>query len=413
MKVDYFTEDEPKTKRHKWLVYYYRYLFTPDAGFHQDKNRLQHASQVKTILFETDPTGDDIAFLAEEEGNRVWVDWVVPNINKKAAGTLKSYLTSLQKFLEYVTKKGTRSYLPPLEDETKNTLFDVAVSLKGWRRYITKETASEKWEKYLNECDTLLTNKEVEDIITSKPALEGRKALMVADTAEDPDDLSVAQYCAARDFLVTTLTRTVGTRPGPLENATLHMFKKAQWDDKKRVKVMLVTSHKREEDGPAPIAMGPDTVHLMQVFLDKLRPVVTDDNTLTGKIFLKADGTPFSKGTIGRRVSAFVVKSGIRPDTLITSTDFRKWVVTEMQRKKRRGIKIDEDLLRRIMCHSDKTAKSWYIRESLTELAAEASEQIAANTQPSPKKKSLDQKEEESEPEEESPSPPKKTPLDL
>lgn len=75
------------------------------------------------------------------------------------------------------------------------------------------------------------------------------------------------------------------------------------------------------------------------------------------------------------------------------------------------GADEDEDLLRRIMCHSDKTAKSWYIRESLTELAAEASEQIAANTQPSPKKKSLDQKEEESEPEEE--SPPKKTPLDL
>lgn len=61
---------------------------------------------MKTLLDETDPKGDDIVFLAEEEGNRVWVDWVVPNLRKKAAGTLKSYLTSLQMFLEYATKKG-------------------------------------------------------------------------------------------------------------------------------------------------------------------------------------------------------------------------------------------------------------------------------------------------------------------
>ncbi|KAJ7381222.1 hypothetical protein OS493_001338 [Desmophyllum pertusum] len=56
------------------------------------------------------------------------------------------------------------------------------------------------------------------------------------------------------------------------------------------------------------------------------------------------------------------------------------------------GADEDEDLLRRIMCHSDKTAKSWYIRESLTELAAEASEQIAANTQPSLRKNRLTRK---------------------
>lgn len=149
---------------------------------------------------------------------------------------------------------------------------------------------------------------------------------------------------------------------------------------------MLVSSHKREEDGPAPIPMDPDTGYLVQVFINMFRPVVTDDTSPDGKIFLKADGAAFLKGTIGRRISAFVVKSGIRPDTLVTATDFRKWIVTELKRKKRLGMPIDEDLLRCLMCHSDKTAKKWYLRESLTEQAAEASEQIAENTQPSPSK---------------------------
>lgn len=67
------------------------------------------------------------------------------------------------------------------------------------------------------------------------------------------------------------------------------------------------------------------------------------------------------------------MKSGIRPDKAISATDFRKWIVTELKRKKRLGMKIDEQLLRRLMCHSDKTANEWYLRESLTEEAAEAS----------------------------------------
>lgn len=36
-------------------------------------------------------------------------------------------------------------------------------------------------------------------------------------------------------------------------------------------------------------------------------------------------------------------------------------------------MKIDEQLLRRLMCHSDKTANEWYLRESLTQESVEAS----------------------------------------
>ena len=47
MAEDYFKEKDRKSKRHTWLCHFYRLLFTPDAGFHKDRNRLQHASQVK------------------------------------------------------------------------------------------------------------------------------------------------------------------------------------------------------------------------------------------------------------------------------------------------------------------------------------------------------------------------------
>ena len=106
MQEDFFKDPNSRTDRHMWLIGFYKYLFTPAAGFHKERNRLQHASQVRTILEEIEPKGDDITIIADEEGNKVWLDWVMPNLTKKAGGTLKSYLGSLQKFLEYVTKKG-------------------------------------------------------------------------------------------------------------------------------------------------------------------------------------------------------------------------------------------------------------------------------------------------------------------
>ena len=130
----FFKQVNPRTNRHIWLVGFFQYLFTPAAGYHKDQNRLQHACQVKTILTDIDPNGADILVLAEDEGSRVWLDWVVPNLTTKAAGTIKSYLTSLQKFLEFVAKKGNHPHLPSIKEDTKDSLHDLAASLKGWRR---------------------------------------------------------------------------------------------------------------------------------------------------------------------------------------------------------------------------------------------------------------------------------------
>ena len=193
--ADFFKEKHPKTKRHQWLCFVYRCLFMPSSGFHKDRNRVQHACQVKRILEETDPHGSDIVFLTEEEGNRVWVDWIIPQLKKRKPGTLKSYLTSFELFLEFVSKKGKRPNLPELDVEVKNQLFDLCNSLKKWRRCITKETSSAKWDRYLDESDHLLTNEEVEDIMSLKPAADGRAALAAADQADDIKGLSISQYC--------------------------------------------------------------------------------------------------------------------------------------------------------------------------------------------------------------------------
>lgn len=49
----YFEDPNPANDRQKWLAGFYRYLNTPDCGQKRNKNRHQHASQVRKVLEET------------------------------------------------------------------------------------------------------------------------------------------------------------------------------------------------------------------------------------------------------------------------------------------------------------------------------------------------------------------------
>lgn len=60
--------------------------------------------------------------------------------------------------------------------------------------------------------------------------------------------------------------------------------------------------------------------------------------------------------------------------------NIRKWIVTACYEKKRDSLNIDEEVLRRAMCHSDRVAKKCYLREDMTTTAASAMDIISMCT---------------------------------
>ena len=52
------------------------------------------------------------------------------------------------------------------------------------------------------------------------------------------------------------------------------------------------------------------------------------------------------------------------------ATKIRRWLVTQCHEKKAAGAEFDETYVRRLMCHSDKTAKTFYLRDDMTTVAA-------------------------------------------
>ena len=100
-----------------------------------------------------EPSGSDVEVLCKEDGCKVWLDWVVPNLGKKAARTLNSYLNSLQMVLHYLVNRRDRAGLPTLSKLNLNILQQMLTSLKGRRRTITKETSSERFSRLLEETE--------------------------------------------------------------------------------------------------------------------------------------------------------------------------------------------------------------------------------------------------------------------
>ena len=213
----FFEDPKPSTDRQRWLCGFYKYLALPDAGHSKRQQRIQHASQMRLLLEAMAPQEDSLECLEENNGDSVWLRWVEKHLQEhtKAPGTLASYLTSMQLFLTFVTgRRYDPQSMPPLSSTLKQTFLDIIPALRGWRACVDSFTQDSQMQKYIAECDSLITIDEVKKLRTSKPYVEGAAAIK---KAEKGGNLSLREFTLARDYLLCRLTLATGTRPGALK----------------------------------------------------------------------------------------------------------------------------------------------------------------------------------------------------
>ena len=379
LQEQYFTSANPKTTQHKWLVLFYWWLNTADAGRKEDRKRLQHASHIRLMLEDLQledlqPGGDGIDVLSADEGQIVWTDWVDVKLLSLKSGTINGYLGTYEKFLQFVVEDRVRvTEYPPVDPEVKRIFMNTILKLKGWRRTVDLEGRAETNQRQMDECTYRLTTDDVKAFLYSPICVNARK---VFDKANDKYMLTVNEICEARDYLITMISLKTGTCPGALENLKLQEYSQAKADPNTCHKVLLVPQHKRQSDGQAPLAIDNKVEGLFNIFLREIYHQFPAPRGPT--IFLRNDGTSFQFGTISKRLPEFWRKSNIHPDIRVTATNIRKWIVTACNMKKKEGLDVDEETLRGAMCHSDKVAKKCHLREDLTTVAASAMEIISS-----------------------------------
>ena len=361
-----------RDSRHKWLCGFYNYLSLPDAGFKKESTRMQHARQIAMLLDFLDPDGGDITSIAADNGDAVWIRWVQPALKNKskAPGTIISYLTSLEKFLTYVTStKYDVRLMPPLHSTFKQAFADLIPALKGWRSTVDNATQSQQLQRHIDEADELLTPEDIQRLKQSRPYTEGIKLIIQAGQGKR---LNVREFAEARDLLLGRLTLATGTRPGALNNATVNDYEKAKSEKGKRI--MLVAKHKRSKDGPAILGMDAELQKLMSIYVREIRPSVAQPEE--DKLFVKDDGKGFPENTIGKRLSSFWQKSGVRAGKRVSHTAYRKFVATSTHEK----APGEAETVQKVLGHSKKSFERSYVRSQCTTTGSKGMDVIAAVT---------------------------------
>ena len=366
--VEFFNDPRPKTNRHRWLALFFQFLTRPTAGDKKQSIRLQHASQMRNLLEAVDPDGDDILCLLKDGGDIVWKAWVKPNLESKKykPGTIISYLTSYEKFLVFVTHQRFNKAAPPLH-ANNSKLFEIIKSdLKGWRSTVDSKSHEHKNQRFMEESDGLLTLEELDKIKSSKTYGEARRVIIQAGEGKEP---SLSEFLLARDFLLTRFSLDTGTRPGPLNNATILEYRAGKVKDE--CKVMLVAKHKRAKDGPAICPMLPELHKYMEIYVRRIRPLFAKENEIA--LFVTKEGDQFPESTIGRRLTQFILKCGVNLGRHMAFVDMRKVITTEMLK---RASPQEQAILCRVLAHSEKTSREWYTRPDLTDIGVQAAQII-------------------------------------
>jgi len=335
---EYFTFVAPTTPRHEWLTIFYRYLGTPSAGGIGAKVRLQHASQVRTLLECIDAGGTDVDALSADEGNAVWTNWVELQLGEKAGGTIRAYLCSLEKFLDCVLLERVRERVPEIKGETLALFRRMKKCMPKWRSTVSRICQGRENERMVDECLNRLTDQDVEEFLSSPVMQAAADKLRRAPRAKH---FSRRSCLDVRDFLICKLVTSCGTRPGALEEARLSHFRDCN-ETRSGNFVMLIHEHKTKKKGPAIVTIDAETYAALARYVDHVLPLyASHDNN---RLFVNHDGQPFVRGTLGKRVTALWSKSKVRPDVRVSTTMVRKSIVTSCHQL---AIEAEEDQISR------------------------------------------------------------------
>ena len=248
---------------------------------------------------------------------------------RRKPGTIISYLTSYEKLLTFVTHKRFSSAAPAIHPDYIKDFETVKADLKGWRSTVDSQSYEVRNKRFVEESEGLLSLQELTQIKSSKMY---NNAMRVIIQAGQGKELNINEFVDVRDFLLTRFSLDTGTRPGPLNNSTLEEFSAGKVKD--GCKVMPVAKHKRAKAGLAICPMLPELYKFMNIYVRQIHPYFAKSEEEA--LFVTREGQAFKEGTIGRQLSFFVEKCGVRLGSRMAFVDMRKSYNTDVEESNNR-----------------------------------------------------------------------------
>lgn len=339
------------------------WLQSPDGGRKCMKSAKQHTFQVGTIFGAVG--GNTVASLWCRQ---LLVRFLTVYALEKqfSPGTIKSYLSSLRHWYAYILSEEADRITVVVKQQIQHMSDRVSRWIASYR----KDSAVRSLQKMDGDISKLITPEMVELFDRSELALAAIKCLgTLADGRLN--NVSMTEYVAVRDFLLTQIVITNANRSGALANMTIEEFQSARKVDGSHV--VSVVHHKTSYMyGPAKIVLSPLLFSWMSLFVESVRSQVNCRITGRAKfVFLSWTGEALESGQITRAVQAAWKKAGLGEN--ITCTLMRKSAVSSFHQR----YPEQKANLADLMCHTTQTASKSYRLVQRQQTAVSASVTLA------------------------------------
>ena len=220
----YYEKGKAKHFLEKLLMLFFTHLQNILGGCKKQQNSIEYAQKVRKICenLKQQPQDASLTALLAHGGLNVWKMWARPLLGAKKArpGTIKSSISSLVKFFEFVVdyKEHKVSRKPEIDSQIIEKIKGIIPRLVAMASSVSQLYAHEKWEQVLEEQADQINPEDTSRMAETEPAKKAVTLLQKSSVRS----LSEREYVIIRDFLLARITLENGQRPGPLETARVH-----------------------------------------------------------------------------------------------------------------------------------------------------------------------------------------------
>ena len=347
----------------EFLNGFYNYLTSPDSGNRHPRSALQCKTQVMTIISAIDTTYDINSLFNRNLIRDIFLKYYCKR-KELHPRTIQSYLTSLEHFYEYILSE-------------KFTAFDVAVvnsmiaRVKTWRKsYIPQVKIAEKVKMERDRVSRIKPKDLLE--FEATPLVRSIVKLLGLLSAGKKVEITQSCFTNTRDLILTEIYRVNAHRAGVLANMTLEEYENCELKNGKYF--ITVFKHKEAKAGPIRIIIKEKVFGWLKIYVEKVRPAVSNDSSNGACVTLTWTGGHFdNSGGISNAANALWKKAGMKGR--IGANQFRKAAITAVRESCSADDPIHEDLAN-LMGHKKSTADRYYYLEDKMISAERAADKL-------------------------------------
>ena len=343
-----------------------KWLQTADGGRKDEINAFQCSRRIEMVMQYISPENPSMKNLLHKQTLRDC--WLTKFEKERQPGTVKSYLGALRQFYSFLQCESPRNI-----NASEKTLSSLIAQMTQWSKSYHKLVKDRFWEKRMDDMAKLRKPEDIREYSSSEVARAAVSMLGLYQEKPQGTVPSQAEYTAVRDYLITSICITNGSRSGALANMTVGEFNKAQsLDDSFVVKVK---KHKTfSTHGPVNLVLTPTLHNWMKIFISKFRLPVANMTCKDGEtVFLTWSNRRMDSSHIGSQINSSWGKVFGKEGAVGGATAFRKAAVSAVHRddQERR-----EDLAG-LMVHNKATTDRYYLLEEKAAAAVKTSNYLS------------------------------------